>query len=49
MRGMRMGTLCVGFGPVYVASLAGPAVGRFVADCPHIELRISTGVWTGLT
>lgn len=43
MRGMKIGTLRVGFGPVYVASLAGPAVGRFVADYPQIKLRISTG------
>lgn len=48
MSGMKKGTLRVGFGPVYVAGLAGPAVGRFVADYPNIELRISTGGWTGL-
>ncbi|MCB2228710.1 MAG: LysR family transcriptional regulator [Desulfarculaceae bacterium] len=49
MSGLENGTLRVGFGPVYVASLAGPAVGRFVADHPRVKVRISTGGWAGLS
>ena len=49
MSGLEKGTLRVGFGPVYVASLAGPAVGRFVAEHPRVEVRLSTGGWAGLS
>ncbi len=49
MSGLEKGALRVGFGPVYVASLAASAIGKFVADYPLIEIRIITGGWAGLS
>lgn len=49
MSGLEKGTLRVGFGPVYAASLAGSAVGEFVAENPHIKVRMSTGGWAILS
>ncbi|MCF8033197.1 MAG: LysR family transcriptional regulator [Desulfarculaceae bacterium] len=45
MSGLEKGTLRVGFGPVYSASLAGPAVGSFVMENPNLEVRITLGGW----